>query len=224
VSSWLQRFLRPAVGDKADQRLIECLQKRALYDTTDEFLRALLDAIPAKGPLSSSQLAALVKALRGLDGLELPLQESAEVEAHLRFWRDLAEKTECLYARGCYADTLLHAGRTQEAMEVFLEVFEKDPALMVELGDDELDKVARSAGQALYLRYRLAWLWAALIERADSEDDTIRERYSELLEEHAADEAALKHIRRLGRALDQATQRGEFPRALVRRGPTRHET
>jgi hypothetical protein len=222
VSTWLQRFLKAAGPDEADTELEALLHKRALYRTTAEFLDALVEHFPADKPLSDTQLIALVRELRGVDGIRAPLRDSAEIAAYLRFWREIAERTGCMYARGCYADTLLLAGRRREALMEFLTVFEAQPDLMAELGDDEIEALARSAGGPLWLRYRLAWLWAALGERADSDDDTVRERYSELLEEYAGDESSLSDIRRLGDAMDRASRRGEFPRALVRRGPTRH--
>ena len=73
-------------------------------------------------------------------------------------------------------------------------------------------------------RYRLACLQAALADYQDSsDDDYIREIYSELLEEYAGDEPAMSQIRPLGTIIDEAVASGSLPRAMVRRGASRHD-
>ena len=49
--------------------------------------------------------------------------------------------------------------------------------------------------------------------------DQVREAYGELLDEYRADPASLTRIREVGRLIEQAVERGDLPRALIRRGP-----
>ena len=132
--------------------------------------------------------------------------------------RDDAE----LHARMRRADALLAAGRRPEGMAEYLEVFARDPGLVVEV-DAEVETIAAEMGGDVWLDYRLAGLRAALdaAAAADDEADTdwVREVYGELLEEHRDDGARLARIREVGRLIDAAARRGDLPRALIRRGP-----
>jgi hypothetical protein len=90
-------------------------------------------------------------------------------------------------------------------------------------------------GGDVWLDYRLAGLRAALdagspntgspsagIANAgmiDDGGDWVREAYGELLEEHRDHPARLARIRHVGRLIDEAVERGDLPRALIRRGP-----
>ncbi|HLU68624.1 MAG TPA: CoA-binding protein [Kofleriaceae bacterium] len=49
--------------------------------------------------------------------------------------------------------------------------------------------------------------------------DQVREVYGELLEQYRADPDALSRVREVGRLIEEAVQRGDLPRALIRRGP-----
>jgi hypothetical protein len=130
-----------------------------------------------------------------------------------------------LQARARRADGLLAAGRREEAMAEYLEVFARDPGLMVELGPG-IEQVAAELGGDMWLDFRLAGLRAALEvagatsgEDTDADTDWVREAYGELLEEHRDDGARLARIREVGRLIDAAVARGDLPRALIRRGP-----
>ena len=129
-----------------------------------------------------------------------------------------------LRARARHADALLGAGRRDEAMTEFLAVFASDPGLLVELGA-ELERVACEMGGDVWLDYRLAGLRAALDAGSahagsiDDGGDWVREAYGELLEEHRDHPARLARIRAVGRLIDEAVERGDLPRALIRRGP-----
>ena len=127
-----------------------------------------------------------------------------------------------LLARARRADGLLAAGRREEAMAEYLEVFSRDPGLVVELGPG-IEQVAAEMGGDVWLDFRLAGLRAALDVAASGADDAdsewVREAYSELLEEHRDDGARLARIRDVGRLIDAAVERGDLPRALLRRGP-----
>lgn len=122
-----------------------------------------------------------------------------------------------LRARLRRADALLAADRPEEAMADYLAVFARDPGLFVELGV-ELEQVAARIGGDVWLEYRLLGLRAAL-EAAGDDGDWVREAYGELLEEHRGDPARLARIRAVGRLIDAAVERGDLPRALIRRGP-----
>ncbi|HEU5060682.1 MAG TPA: hypothetical protein VFU21_29325 [Kofleriaceae bacterium] len=125
-----------------------------------------------------------------------------------------------LEARARRADGLLAAGRREEAVAEYLEVFARDPGLMVELGPG-IEQVAAELGGDMWLDFRLAGLRAALEVAGDDDADTdwVREAYGELLEEHRDDGARLARIREVGRLIDAAVARGDLPRALIRRGP-----
>jgi hypothetical protein len=78
----------------------------------------------------------------------------------------------------------------------------------------------------LDLEVRLAALRAQLaaVPTGDPEEDgvagdQVREAYGELLDEHRADPESLSRIREVGRLIDLAVERGDLPRALIRRGP-----
>lgn len=127
-----------------------------------------------------------------------------------------------LHSLARHADALLAAGRRDEAMAQYLAVFERDPGLLVELGGD-LEKIAAEMGGDVWLDYRLAGLRAAIDDAGQADDggdtDWVREVYGELLEEHRDDAARLARVRAVGRLIDAAVERGDLPRALIRRAP-----
>jgi len=128
-----------------------------------------------------------------------------------------------LRGRALRADALLAAGRRGEAMAEYLAILDRDPGLLVELGA-ELERVAAEMGGDVWLEYRLAGLRAALdaaVQDSGEGGDTdwVREAYGELLEEHRDDPPRLSRIRAVGRLIDAAVERGELPRAFIRRGP-----
>lgn len=53
----------------------------------------------------------------------------------------------------------------------------------------------------------------------DDEADALRETYGELLDEYRDREADFDRIRELGRLIEEATESGRIPRALIRRAP-----
>lgn len=129
------------------------------------------------------------------------------------------EQDPALYADARRAESLLAAGRTGEAMRLYLSVFDRDPGLLVELGA-ELEEVAAGLGGDAWLDYRLAGLRAALDAASqDGDADLVREAYGELLEEHRGQPERLARIRAVGRLIDAAVERGDLPRALIRRAP-----
>ena len=226
---WLRRFLdrvrrvAPASDTgRQHKRILDVLLSRSAYDDDREFLDAILAAVRPDSMLEEGTLRALISHLRGHYGQEFD-KIGDSMDEHLEFWKTLAEEFDSALARACYADTLLLARREEEAMELFLRTFEDQPTLLYEFGGDLYD-VARSQGEPTWLRYRLACLKAALADYQDSsDDDYIREIYSELLEEYASHEPAMAQIRPLGQTIDDAVERGTLPRAMVRRGASRRE-
>lgn len=226
---WLKRLLSrlrivaPTSRPSAQrQRILDVLLNHSVYDDEGEFLAAVLAAVRVDPNLEEETLRALILHLRGHYGQEYTKIGDA-MDEHLAFWKELAADFPSPLARACYADTLLLAQREQDAMELFLEVFTEQPGLLVEFGGD-LYEVAQSLGEPTWLRYRLACLRAALADYGDTaDDDYIREIYSELLEDYADDEAAMARIRPLGTAIEEAVESGALPRAMVRRGASRHD-
>jgi hypothetical protein len=131
-----------------------------------------------------------------------------------------------LQVRARRADALLAAGRREEGMAEYLEIFARDPGLVVELGPG-IEQVAAEVGGDVWLDFRLVGLRAALDVAAaavaavddDADAEWVREAYGELLEEHRDDGARLARIREVGRLIDAAVERGDLPRALFLRGP-----
>jgi hypothetical protein len=224
VSGWLRRIARRWQHDggaRGHQREIDDLfYKRSLYDSTAAFLEALLALFPDGRPLADADLRRLVDELRGVWGAEKALEEG-ELEEHLSFWQELARRSGDAYALACYADTLLVAGRSEAAIGSFLEAFALAPSLCIELGDD-LAVEARSLGDPFWLYYRLARLRSLLVDAQDG--DELRELYSELLEDYSGDSSALDEIRGVGEEIQAAVDKGEVPRAMVRRGRTRTQS
>lgn len=105
-------------------------------------------------------------------------------------------------------------------MAGYLAVFARDPGLLVELGG-ELEPVAAELGGDVWLEFRLLGLRAGLegAPRSTDDADWVREAYGELLEEFRGDAVRLARIRAVGRLIDAAVERGDLPRALVRRAP-----
>ena len=63
----------------------------------------------------------------------------------------------------------------------------------------------------------------AATEPADIDEraETVRERYSELLDDYNDDPEALTRIRALGRRIKDLEEAGSLPRSLIRRGRSR---
>ncbi len=222
MSNWLQRIadrLGKKPGAEHAAHIRDHFFKRSLYDTTAEFLTALLAEFPSGHRLEDEDLHVLITELRGLWGPEKALEEG-DLDEHVDFWHKLAAHSGSPYAMACHADTLLLAGREPEAISVFLKVLEVDPLLLEELGE-EIAVHARRIGGKDWLQFRLASLRLSIDGMGDRDSDSIRELYSELLEEFSGDTPALQEIRRLGQALEDAVERGAMPRAMVIRGPSR---
>jgi hypothetical protein len=222
VSTWLQRIadrLAKGPDPEGSAHITEHFYKRGLYPKSSEFLESLLQLFPEGEALRDSDLRVLVNELRGLWGPEKALEEG-DLSLHVDFWCKLSDRTSSPYAMACHADTLLLAGRVHDAVTIFLDVLEVEPELLDELGE-EIAEHARDIGGDVWLQFRLASLRVSISGLADQDSDAVRELYSEILEEFSGDTAAVQEIRRIGEAMAEAVERGEMPRAMVIRGPSR---
>ncbi|HWN70112.1 MAG TPA: hypothetical protein VNM90_20870 [Haliangium sp.] len=71
------------------------------------------------------------------------------------------------------------------------------------------------------LRDEIETLAAAEPPDIDERAETVRERYSELLDDYGDDPEALTRIRALGRRIKDLEEAGSLPRSLIRRGRSR---
>ncbi len=202
---------RDRAGDaEAAARVQEVIDRRGLFDGDRAFLDALLAAMPAGDPLAAVSLARVAQALR-VRPQELDLDAAAEIA----FWQRLAERfPDHGGVRACLSSALVDDQQQQPALAAALDAVERDPSLVAELADEVTSLAARAGGHAS-LRLEIAELIARLDEPDDADD--IRERYSELLEDHRGDGPATARIRQLGARINQLTAAGKLPRAFVRR-------
>ncbi len=232
--AWLHHLidrLRGAPGPRAavqERRVRAIVMRRDSFAGEADFLDALSAELDATGdePIDERTVEVLAAHLLGLDGAGLD-QLRPHLGRHLDFWARLADRSGVPLARACHADLLLLARDRERALDEFLDALEADPTL-VQFRSEFAD-LARERGGEAHMRYRMACLRGALAGyRADGEpdladddgdDDYVRELYGELLEDHRGDPDALARIRELGALIDQAVDRGELPRAIVRRGP-----
>ncbi|MCG8424839.1 MAG: hypothetical protein MJE77_43680 [Proteobacteria bacterium] len=207
-----------ASESERDQRVAHLLRD----DTRDAaLLTALADELAAGDPPDLVTLVGVVRTL----------SQDAELddETRTRFWADLsARRPSHSGIMACYSDALFAASREDEAAAVLVAAIESEPGLIGDFHDDAAE-IARACGGELWLRYQLVDLGVQLddVEQAGDSDDAageasdVRERYSELLEEHMDDAAALARIQVLGRRIAALEAAGILPRVLVRRGSWR---
>lgn len=72
-----------------------------------------------------------------------------------------------------------------------------------------------------HLRSEIETLAATEPADIDERAETVRERYSELLDDYNDDPEALTRIRALGRRIKDLEEAGALPRSLIRRGRSR---
>ena len=226
--AWLSHLVDRlrARGDAAtdrERRILAVLARRADFADEAALLAALRAALEpaAPGSIDEHTVEVLALGLRGHDGEELD-RVGAHVGEHLALWSSVVERSPSHLARACRADVLLRAGDRAAALADFLDAVDGDPGLVGFQPD--LAGLAREAGGEARLRFRLAELRAALAglgadDDGGDDDDRVREMYGELLEEFRADPRAMARIRELGALIDAAVDRGDLPRAIVRRGP-----
>lgn len=217
----------PAAPGAVELRLAEILDRRGEQGGGRALLEALAAEIAPGQPLADGALRLLVAELEGdaerggtgdagADGGDLSPGD------RVWFWGEVAGRTGHGDAHCLHADALLAAGRPGEAMTELLATFQRDP-LLVHQWSGELDDVARDQGEPVWLEYRLACLRAALAGggRRGDEQDYVRELYGELCDDYRGDPGAMAQVREAGRLIDEAVERGDLPRALVRRSPRR---
>jgi hypothetical protein len=225
------RAARSGPATRQERRVLSVLGRRGELGDERLFLEALSaelfaggsgEAVGAPEVIQERTVELLAAHLRGHCGEELD-RIGPHLPQHLDFWAELASRSGNQLARACHADLLLMAHERDRALDEFLDALDEDPALV--RFQSELAELAREREGESWLRYRLACLRAALVgllpdgDDDGANDDYARELYCELLEEHRADPGAMARIRELGVLLDQAVDRGDLPRAIVRRAP-----
>jgi len=243
--AWLATLmdrLRAAQGTRPgaqQRRILSIIERRDAFPDESRLLDALsaeLAAVAEPDSIEERTVELLAAHLRGPGGEGFE-RAGAPLARQLDFWQALARRSGSPLARACRADLLLLAGQADRALDEFLDAVEGDASLVH--FRPELEALARERAGEAHLRYRMACLRAALAgfrpdgepgdaERGDDpddgqddgqDDDYVRELYGELLDEHRGDPDALARIRELGALIDQAVDRGDLPRAIVRRAP-----
>ena len=171
----------------------DVLDKRNLYSSTQDWLESLLALFHAEETMQDDSLDLVEQELRGGYGWEYTKIQD-EYNEHISFWRRLAQRfPEKPKLKGILADTLLLAGRKDEALDLSLEAFRLDPILVYKFGG-ELNDFYKEKGGEHWLDYQLVLVRAAL---ESENEEYAREVYQRLLEEHRGDEAAMKKIYRI---------------------------
>lgn len=239
--AWLHHLLdrlRAAHRPRAavqERRVLAMVMRRDSFADERAFLDALSGEVgltrdaageAAGEPIEERTVEVLAAHLLGPGGDRLD-RLRPDLGSHVDFWAELAARSGVPLARACHADLLLLARDRDRALDEFLEALEADPTLVQ--FRSEFAELARERGGEAHMRYRMACLRGALagyrsdgepdLADDDGDDDYVRELYGELLEDHRGDPDALARIRELGALIDQAVDRGELPRAIVRRGP-----
>jgi tetratricopeptide (TPR) repeat protein len=177
------------LSDQA-RSLKQVLDNRSQYSSTQEWLDSLLGVLQPWDRLMDDSLSLLEPELRGGYGWEYTKIQN-EYEEHIAFWRSLVNSFSGQpKLLGILADTLLLAGRRDEALDLFLQAFHQDPTLVYEFGGELYDFYLEK-GAEQWLEYQLVLVRAAL--KTDNEDYA-KDVYRRLLEEYRGDEAAMKKI------------------------------
>lgn len=97
-----------------------------------------------------------------------------------------------------------------------LDRCEQDPTLVAAV-PPAVAQSLREEGN-MRLRWQIVEL-RAQVARATADDDRIRERYSELLDEHRSEPGALASLRPVGEEIRRLEEQGLLPNTLVARPP-----
>ena len=141
------------LSDQA-QGLKQIIDQRIRFANTREWLEKLLEALRGWDRLMDDSLSLLEHELRGGYGWEYTKIQN-EYEEHIAFWRSLVNSfSDQPKLLGILADTLLLAGRRDEALDVFLQAFHQDPTLVYEFGGELYDFYLEE-GAEQWLEYQL---------------------------------------------------------------------
>jgi len=213
VSDWLER-LRSLV--RTQDRAPDTAQSRRVEAVLPDLERA--GAVLVDETIDPRTLEVLVAALK-TPGFYGDLTET-EVEAHLGFWRRLAERhpTDAVLAAHL-ADVEMALGNPEvqaAAMARFVDAFDRKPELFFEFGWD-LEEEAREVGGEVLFRWQLQllrWFLQAAADHLESGDEA-REIYGGMLDEYREDPARLAALRPLGEEIHRLEVAGDLPRAMV---------
>lgn len=235
----------PGAADSSTQErriadlLADLIDRRDEFADIHAYLAALHELLAAESMLDEVMVARIALSLDGED-----------VPSTVEFWTELDTRfPDHALLTACRANALLRDARDEEAMACIAAALELDPRMVTEL-DDVAAVIAHEQGGRIWLRYQLAELHVLLadIEEAtasasaevgDSGDiggtgdpgapedieelgEEVRERYSELLDEHREDPDALAQIREIGAIITRLESEGLLPQCLIRRGGSRH--
>lgn len=116
-------------------------------------------------------------------------------------------------------------GRDPEVLRALVERAESgDAAAVTAIVADGVAAAGAESGDAdLGFRAACIALEHILANPGAYPDDTARERYSSLCDEHAADPARMARLRPLGQRLHQLERDGVLPRSMVVRSRRRRE-
>lgn len=228
ISPLLQRALKRVTIPKPVaglSRVGRVLDRYGEFASRKEFLRVLLGAVSSE-KLTIQLSEKLQNELPDLLGLS-----KEALEELLLFWQELERKT----ANNDFAKlgkskvfwdlAKLTQGPERGALEIesmkgFIAVFNRQPSLVTRYSF--VAGLAASVGGEQLLDYQLLALQSSLRDSLPDEE-RVSELYSELLEEHAMDEAALEKIYSVGSQIQEAIRSGVLPRVFVRRGSSRHK-
>jgi tetratricopeptide (TPR) repeat protein len=180
-------------GSAQAQKLRQRIDARKEYPNTQAWLDSLLEVLSGEQRLMNDSLALLEQELRGGYGWEYTRIQDEYAE-HISFWQTLSQRfPDQPKLLGIYADTLLLAGHTEQALEAFLLAFAADPTLVYEFGGELYDFYLEKGGD-YWLDYQLVLVQAAL--KTDNEEYA-KEVYRRLLVNYRNQPAAMQKIKKI---------------------------
>jgi hypothetical protein len=197
----------------AGKRVRQIFQRRHRFASEDEFLDHLWSHLRRIDDLTSDDIYLLHQGC---------FEDALPTVACIRFWGRLWNGFPAKAAIGArYAMVLMGAGRRRDGIRTLADALSLEPELWFAFGSDAMVQLAEEVDEKACLALRLAALSALVESQIPADDDEIYERYAEMLELYADDDAALEEIRQVGKRLRERADRGEIARAFVRRGPSR---
>lgn len=158
-----------------------------------------------------------------------------EAEAILSFWRRVhtrfSQDNDCRWA---YAVALAEEAEWHQAtappetsLNLFLRASETDCSCLTLDEATRFEELAEARGGEAWVRFQISSLRLKLDQNfvrnlSEDEADSIRETYSELLDENAENPTSLSRIKEVGKLIIAAERAGRLPTAFVRRSASRN--